>query len=222
MKKCFEIDQDGNVHQGIRVSPHIVVGGKGIGNAIGIFPIYKPNDDEKNIQYFDSNNRVYGLWINHDNDEPYAEFNKIHTSPDGFGTARAIVAFRTHNRCIEIDAYTGETETITCRDCRWRYVGKPREMPRLCHRCDGKVKSTFKPFPGNVLAQGDASDDGDAQVGKEIVATLPIGYVFRIALTKDEGKNPIECYYQFNGGDIDSLGMFQEDKHGYIKESKTT
>ena len=247
MKKCFEIDQDGNVHQGIRIDvfntlsdgttkPSIVVGGKGISSHYGVMPIYRYNardddspkeviwKDDRPIRYTDKDNRVYGLWIEHKDHNPILTFDNTVAKPDQFGSSRALIAFRTNNRCIGIDAYTCEIETITCLDkmCRLQYVGNPRSMARRCHKCGAKVKSTFKPFPGNILAQGDAFDDGDAQVGKEIVATLPMGYVFRVALTKDEDKNPIERYYQFNGGDIDSLGMFQEDKHGYIKESKTT
>ena len=233
MNKCFEIDKDGNVHQGIRVDvfnalsddimrPSIVVGGKGIGNSFGVIPIYKPKDTKEIVQYTDSRNRVYGLWLDYDNDKPYAEFNKAPTSPYGFGSSNAIVAFRTHNRCIGIESYTARNEIITCLDemCRLQYVGKARSMPRQCRECGGKVKSTFRPFPGIILTDGKACDDGDAQTGTEIVAQIPMGYAFRVAITIGEDKKPIECYYQFNGGDIESLGMFQEDKHGNIRKVK--
>ena len=116
MNKCFEIDKDGNVHQGIRVDvfntlgdgvllPSIVVGGKGIGSQFGVIPIYRPKE-ESFIQHTDIRNRVYGLWLDYDNDKPYAEFNKVHTSSEGFGSSKSIVAFRTHNRCIGVEAYT--------------------------------------------------------------------------------------------------------------------
>ena len=245
MNKCFEINKDGGVHQGVFVGsftkliegitrPSIVVGGKGLGSQYGILPIYVydnhyyKTNDEKVIRYTDKDSRVYGLWMEFANDKPHPQFDpkltfdNVHNSPDGFGSSNAIVAFRTHNRCIGIEAYTSENETITCIDemCRLQYIGKPRSMPRRCRECDGKVKSTFRPFPGIILTDGNAYDDGDAQIGTEIVAQIPNGHAFRVMFTIDEDKRPIERYYQFNGDDIESLGQFKEDRHGYIRKVK--
>lgn len=236
MNKCFEIDQNGEVSHGIKVDlfvkasegitrPSIVMGGKGVGSRYGIIPIYNPDrskatSENQIIRYIDKNNRVYGLWLDIE-PEPKLTFSDVnHQPPDKFGSSSALIAFRTHNRCRDIRAYTGDTETITCLDetCRAQLIGVSKTSQRRCRVCEGKVKSTFRPFPSIVLTDGDACDDGDMYTGLEILAEVRMGYAFRVVFTVEKGKNPYEVYYQYNGTTIQVLYKLREDKHGYKEQ----
>ena len=232
MEKCFEIDDGGEVYNGIRVDmftdrdgitrPSIVVGGKGMGSLYGVIPIFTDKNDPL-VRFTDNSNRVYGLWLDKNNERNHISFDYTTTfstvakDPERFGSSSALIAFRTENRCSSIASYTSNLETITCMDgmCRWQYVGRPKSMTRRCQECESYVKSQFKPFPGSILVDGEARDDHNRDiVGIEVVARIRMGNAFRIATRVDEG-NPIEHFFQFNGSKVESLGSYQEDRHGY-------
>ena len=232
MEKCFEIDDGGEIYNGIRVDmftdrngitrPSIVVGGKGMGSRYGVIPIFTDKNDPL-VRYTDNDNRVYGLWLDENDDKGQVSFDYTTTfstaakDPEMFGSRNAMIAFRTKNRCSSIASYSGDTETITCMDgmCRWQYIGKPKSMSRRCQECGAQVNCQFKPFPGLILTDGESREDNHRDiVGIEIVVKVRMGHAFRIATGVKEG-NPIEHYFQFDGSKVESLGSYQEDKHGY-------
>ena len=232
MEKCFEIDEGGGIYNGIRVDmftdkkgltrPAIVVGGKGMGCRYGVIPIFMDNGNPL-VRYTDDNNRVYGLWLEENNDKSHVSFDYTTTfstvakDPERFGSRNAMIAFRTKDRCSSIASYTGNHETITCMDgmCRWTYVGKPKSMSRRCQECDSQVNSQFKPFPGLILTDGESREGHHRDiVGIEMVAKVRMGHAFRIATRANNGS-PIEHYFQFDGSKVESLGSYQEDRYGY-------
>lgn len=93
--------------------------------------------------------------------------------------------------------------------CRCGTIGDELVPPAVCPTCGdnrewvlGWPRPRYHPFPGRILAQGRMVKDaaGKTRGGKQIIALLPKGVVFRTECTGQlPVRSSVEYYYLWNG-----------------------
>ncbi|MFA7177996.1 MAG: hypothetical protein WC114_12165 [Smithellaceae bacterium] len=123
-------------------------------------------------------------------------------------SALAIVVLRTKIGFRGGNSHTGDRRGWRCSKygCAARGEGA---APDACPECgaggwDGGPKNDFGPFPGEILAEGMIAqgDAGRMGNGRQLVAVVPKGIVFRTSYSGRLYGNPSAHYYVFTGEKI--------------------
>jgi len=128
---------------------------------------------------------------------------------------KVIIVFRTSIGFRGGNSHTGDYTGWTCRACgNISLVNEP--VPEVCPCGCGSYRGpelTFEPFPGEIIARGRIAQGkaGNAGSGEQIIALMPQGVVFRVALSGRLYGNPSTFYGRWDGEQLVVLTRTERD-----------